>query len=132
MFHQSLTRKKTPQRGPTRSLFRGAGVAPLDIASRRACNRQRFYVVSQVGPIGLVGLRGRRSMVRIVIAAEAYAAIASILLPGTHVGPVEIAPNGQYRLWLPGVVVDRLARRRGHLETYSDVILRLAARGMRI
>ena len=45
------------------------------------------------------------------------------------VGPLEMAPNGQYRVWLPRVIVDRLARSRRSLESYSDVILRLAAAG---
>jgi len=69
------------------------------------------------------------SMVQIAISAEAYAAIAAILPPGAHVGPLAIAPNGQYRVWLPRAVVDRLARKRGPRESYSDVVLRLAARG---
>jgi hypothetical protein len=68
-------------------------------------------------------------MVRIAMSAEAYAAIASILPPGAKVGPLEMAPNGQYRVWLPRVIVDRLARSRRSLESYSDVILRLAAAG---
>jgi hypothetical protein len=37
------------------------------------------------------------------------------------------APNGQYRVWLLRAIVDRLARMRGARESYSDVILRLAA-----
>ena len=70
-------------------------------------------------------------MIRIAVSAEAYAAIASILPPGAHVGPLEMAPNGLYRVWLPQAVVDSLARRRGPRESYSDVILRLASRGER-
>jgi hypothetical protein len=38
--------------------------------------------------------------------------IASILPPGAKVGPLEMAPNGQYRVWLPRAVVDRRARMR--------------------
>jgi hypothetical protein len=68
-------------------------------------------------------------MVRIAMSAEAYAAIASILPPGAKVGPLQIAPNGQYRVWLPRAFVDRLARSRRARESYSDVILRLAAEG---
>jgi hypothetical protein len=40
-------------------------------------------------------------MIQITISAEAYAAIASILPLGAHVGPLETAPNGQFRVWLP-------------------------------
>jgi hypothetical protein len=69
------------------------------------------------------------AVIRIAISTEAYAAIASILPPGTNVGPLERAPNGQYRVWLPRAVVDRLARMRGPRESYSEVILRLAAGG---
>jgi hypothetical protein len=68
-------------------------------------------------------------VIRIAISAEAYAAIASILPHGVNIGPLETAPNGQYRVWLPQAVVDRLARMRGARESYSDVILRLASRG---
>jgi hypothetical protein len=64
-------------------------------------------------------------MIRIAISADA--AIASILPPGANVGPLERAPNGQYRVWLPRAVVDRLARLRSLRESYSDVILRLAS-----
>jgi hypothetical protein len=72
------------------------------------------------------------AVIRIAISAEAYAAIASVLAPGTKVRPLEHAPNGQYCVWLPRAVVDRLARMRGPRESYSDVILRLAARGERV
>jgi hypothetical protein len=68
-------------------------------------------------------------VIRIAMSAEAYAAIASILPPGVNIGPLETAPNGQYRVWLPQAVVDRLARMRGARESYSDVILRMASRG---
>jgi hypothetical protein len=71
------------------------------------------------------------AVIRIAVSAEAYAAIASILPPGANVGPLEMAPNGQWCVWLPRAVVDRLARMRGHRESYSDVILRLASRGER-
>jgi hypothetical protein len=77
-------------------------------------------------------MRGEPTPIRIAISAEAYAAIASILSPGANIGPLEIAPNGQYRVWLPRAVVDRLARLRGARESYSDVILRLAAAGKSI
>jgi hypothetical protein len=49
--------------------------------------------------------------------------------PGVNIRPLETAPNGQYRVWLPRAVVDRLARMRGARESYSDVILRMASRG---
>jgi hypothetical protein len=69
------------------------------------------------------------AVVRIALTAEAYAAIASILPPGANIGPLEMAPNGQWCVWLPHAIVDGLARMRGARESYSDVILRLAATG---
>jgi hypothetical protein len=48
---------------------------------------------------------------------------------GVNVGPLESAPNGQYRIWLPRAVVDGLAPMRGARESYSDVILRLISSG---
>jgi hypothetical protein len=66
------------------------------------------------------------AVIRIAISVEAYAAIASIRPPGTHIGPLLRAPNGQYCVWLPRAVVNRLARMRGARESYSDVIMRLA------
>ena len=68
-------------------------------------------------------------MIRIAISQAAFEALASILPLGSKVGPLEIAPNGQHCVWLPRAVVDRLARIRRPLESYSDVILRLAAEG---
>ena len=70
-------------------------------------------------------------MIRIAISAEAYAAIASILPAGVKVGPLETAPNGKYRVWLPRAVVDRLARMRGPSDSYSDLILRLGVAARR-
>ena len=64
-------------------------------------------------------------MIRIAVSPAAYAAIAAAL-PGTNVRvDPQRAPNGDYRVWLDGAVVDRLAAMRRPLETYSDVILRL-------
>jgi hypothetical protein len=74
-------------------------------------------------------VKADETVVRIAISQDAYAAIAAILPPGAKVGLLERAPNGQYRVWLPRAVVDRLARMRGPRESYSDVILRLAAEG---
>jgi hypothetical protein len=56
------------------------------------------------------------------MSAEAYAAIASMLPPGVNIGPLETAPNGQYGVWLPQAVVDRLGAMRGQGESYSDAI----------
>jgi hypothetical protein len=44
-------------------------------------------------------------VIRIAISAEAYGAIASILPPGPNIGPLAIAPNGQYRVWLLRAIV---------------------------
>ena len=66
------------------------------------------------------------SMIRIAISPAAYAVIASAL-PGSNVRvDPQRAPNGDYRVWLDRAVVDRLAAMRRPLETYSDIILRLA------
>ena len=50
--------------------------------------------------------RNLAAVIRIAISAEAYAAIASILSAGANIGPLEIAPNGQYRVWLQRAIVD--------------------------
>ena len=41
----------------------------------------------------------------------------------------EISPDGEYLVWLPRTAVDYLRALRAAGETFSDVILRLAARG---
>jgi hypothetical protein len=64
-------------------------------------------------------------MIRIAISAEAFAVIASILPPGTKSRAAGDAPNGQTMCGC----LDRLARMRRPLESYSDVILRMVSEG---
>jgi len=73
-------------------------------------------------------------MIRIAITAEAYAAIAETL----PLGSVGVQPEdqrapgtdqGERHIWLDEGVVNKLKFLRGPGESYSDVILRLAAGG---
>ena len=68
-------------------------------------------------------------MVRIAISKAAFDAIAQTLALGS-VG-YENANNeqGERLVWLDRPVVDRLRALRGPGESYSDVILKLAAEG---
>jgi hypothetical protein len=65
-------------------------------------------------------------MIKIAITPEAYAAIA-----GTLSGNVGFerarAPNGDVYVWIDRTTVARLTEMSGPDESYSDVILRLAA-----
>jgi hypothetical protein len=65
-------------------------------------------------------------MLRITISAAAFEAIASTL-PSSFGFEAQRAPNGDYFIWLDPRFVDRLRAMRGPGESYSDVILRLAA-----
>jgi hypothetical protein len=67
-------------------------------------------------------------MIGITISSKAYAAIAATL-PASSPREGEIASDGEYRLWLPRTVVERLMARREPGDTFSDVILRLMDRG---
>jgi hypothetical protein len=69
-------------------------------------------------------------MVRIAITQAAFDAIAKTLPLGS-VG-YENATNekGERLIWLEPSVVERLRAMRGPGESYSDVILRLAAEGV--
>ena len=66
-------------------------------------------------------------MIGITISGKAYIAIAATLPVGS--AGADIAPDGEYLVWLPRDVVDHLRALRAPDETFSDVILRLAARG---
>jgi hypothetical protein len=66
------------------------------------------------------------AMIAIAITAEAYEAIRATLPDGA---PRSIGQDGQMRIWLDHAVVDRLRALRGPGESFSDVILRLAADG---
>lgn len=65
-------------------------------------------------------------MIRIVISAEAYAAIAAGREPDSLL-EAQKCPQGGFYLWLDKVTVDRLRAARGPRESFSDAILRLAA-----
>jgi hypothetical protein len=66
-------------------------------------------------------------MIRIAITAAAYETIAATLRLGSVGFERERDANGQHLIWLDAAVVNRLAAMRGVGESYSDVILRLAA-----
>ena len=66
-------------------------------------------------------------MIGITISGDAYAAIAATL-PAQSAGQ-EIAPDHEYRVWLPRAVVIRQRALREPGETFSGVILRLVDRG---
>ena len=66
-------------------------------------------------------------MIRIAISEAAFQAIASTL-PFGNVGYENgVNEKGERLIWLAPNLVDRLKAMRGPGESYSDVILRLAA-----
>jgi hypothetical protein len=67
-------------------------------------------------------------MIGITITGRAYAAIAAIV-PAASVAEQDVAPDGEYRLWLPRDVVIRLKALREPGESFSDAILRLHESG---
>ena len=68
-------------------------------------------------------------MIGITISGKAYAAIAATLPAGS--APEQgIAPGGEYHVWLPRAAVILLRDVREPGETFSEVILRLADRGV--
>jgi hypothetical protein len=68
-----------------------------------------------------------RVMIAITISGKAYAAIAP-MLPAAPAAD-QIAPDGEYHVWLPRNVVKHLLAPRHPGETFRDVILRRAERG---
>ena len=66
-------------------------------------------------------------MIKIAITDEAYEAIASTMSLGLMAFEQDLSPNGQRHVWLEPNVANRLRAMRGPGETYSDVILALAA-----
>ena len=66
-------------------------------------------------------------MVRIAITQAAFDAIAKTLPLGDVGYENKTDEHGQRLIWLDRSVVDRLRSLRGPGESYSDVILRLAA-----
>jgi hypothetical protein len=68
-------------------------------------------------------------VIRIAITDEAYAAIERTLPIGTVAFEPARALRGQRVIWLEPRIVDKLRALRGPGESYSDVIIRLAADG---
>jgi hypothetical protein len=68
-------------------------------------------------------------MIRIAISPEAFEAIARTLPLGNVGYENKVTERGERLIWLDRAVVDRLRSLRGRGESYSDVILRLAAAG---
>jgi hypothetical protein len=66
-------------------------------------------------------------MVRIAISQAAFDAISKTLLFGSVSLENKTDEQGQRLIWLDRTVVDRLKALRGAGESYSDVILRIAA-----
>ena len=66
-------------------------------------------------------------MVRIAISEAAFEAIARTLLLGSVGYESEANEHGERLIWLEDAMADRLGALRGPGETYSDVILRIAA-----
>ena len=66
-------------------------------------------------------------MVRIAISQAAFDAIAKTLALGSTGFENAVDANGQRLIWLDRAVVDRLRALRGPGESYSEVILRVAA-----
>src|SRR5271163_268848 len=67
------------------------------------------------------------SMIRIAISQAAFDAIARTMPFGSVNFEAGVDANGERYIWLPRAVVDRLRSLRGPGESFSDVILRLAA-----
>jgi hypothetical protein len=65
-------------------------------------------------------------MIRIAITSAAFEAIAATLL-GSVGYENQTNEKGERMIWLAPNVVDRLGAMRGPGESYSDVILKLAA-----
>jgi hypothetical protein len=65
-------------------------------------------------------------MIRISITAAGLAAIAALPF-GSAVFERDPDDKDEHQIWLARAVVDRLRAMRGHGDSYSDVILRMAA-----
>ena len=68
-------------------------------------------------------------MIRIAISPAAYEAITRTLPLGSVAVEPYFNERGERTVWLEEVWVDRLGAMRGPGESFSDVILRLAAEG---
>jgi hypothetical protein len=67
------------------------------------------------------------TMIRIAITQAAFDAIARTMPFGSVNFEAGVDDKGERYIWLPRAVVDRLRSLRGPGESFSDVILRLAA-----
>ena len=65
-------------------------------------------------------------MIRVAIVAAAFEAITRTLPFGSVGYEKKINERGERLIWLEDVMADRLGAMRGHGESYSDVILRIA------
>jgi hypothetical protein len=68
-------------------------------------------------------------VIRIAISQAAFDAIAATLALGSVGFENKIDERGQKLIWLDRAIVDRLRAMRGPGESFSDVILRIAADG---
>jgi hypothetical protein len=68
-------------------------------------------------------------VIRIAISQAAFDAIAATMPLGSVSYESAANADGERLIWLAAAVVDRLKAMRGQGESYSDVILRLAADG---
>jgi hypothetical protein len=68
-------------------------------------------------------------MIRIAISQAAFDAIAQTMPFGSVNFEAGVDDKGERYIWLPRAVVDRLRSLRAPGESFSDVILRLAAEG---
>jgi hypothetical protein len=66
-------------------------------------------------------------MIRIAISQAAFDTIARTMPFGSVNFEAGVDDKGERYIWLPRAVVDRLRSLRGPGESFSDVILRLAA-----
>ena len=66
-------------------------------------------------------------MIRIAISVEAFEAIAQTLPLGNVGYENKVNEKGERLIWLEPNMVNRLRSMRGPGESYSDVVLRLAA-----
>ena len=66
-------------------------------------------------------------MIKIAITAEAFAAIEATLPLGFAAVEPKVNEKGEREIWLDEAVLNRLRLMRDPDESYSDVILRLAA-----
>lgn len=66
-------------------------------------------------------------MIRISITQAAFEAIAATMPLGSVSYEAEVGGNGERLIWLPATVLARLKALRGPGESYSTVILRVAA-----